>query len=340
MSRSRFSRFCAMALVAVAGTAMVGASFDAEARRMGGGSSFGRQSTNITQQRQAVTPPAAGAGTTAGATSAARPATAAAGTAAAGTAAKSGMSRWLGPIAGIAAGLGLAALLSHLGLSGAFAEFMASMLLIALVVFAVIFIVRRLRGGAPRQAMQGAYGAAGGNRPGQPSQQPMWSESLNPAPAQQPAAAPVAAAAPAAAAAALPKAGDDGNWFIPGDFDTPRFLQQAKDQFVRIQGIWDSGEVESLRDFLTDDLISELKPQLEARGAAANKTEVVLLNAELLGIETVSDGHLASVRFSGMLREAPGTEAFRFEEVWNLFKPADGGWLLAGIQQIPVEHAS
>ncbi|WP_129559810.1 Tim44 domain-containing protein, partial [Bordetella pertussis] len=136
------------------------------------------------------------------------------------------------------------------------------------------------------------------------------------------------------------KAGDDGNWFIPGDFDTPRFLQQAKDQFVRIQGIWDSGEVESLRDFLTDDLISELKPQLEARGAAANKTEVVLLNAELLGIETVSDGHLASVRFSGMLREAPGTEAFRFEEVWNLFKPADGGWLLAGIQQIPVEHAS
>lgn len=142
MSRSRFSRFCAMALVAVAGTAMVGASFDAEARRMGGGSSFGRQSTNITQQRQAVTPPAAGAGTTAGATSAARPATAAAGTAAAGTAAKSGMSRWLGPIAGIAAGLGLAALLSHLGLSGAFAEFMASMLLIALVVFAVIFIVR------------------------------------------------------------------------------------------------------------------------------------------------------------------------------------------------------
>ncbi|WP_134862558.1 Tim44 domain-containing protein, partial [Bordetella pertussis] len=128
----------------------------------------------------------------------------------------------------------------------------------------------------------------------------------------------------AAAAAALPKAGDDGNWFIPGDFDTPRFLQQAKDQFVRIQGIWDSGEVESLRDFLTDDLISELKPQLEARGAAAN----------------ISDGHLASVRFSGMLREAPGTEAFRFEEVWNLFKPADGGWLLAGIQQIPVEHAS
>jgi len=91
---------------------------------------------------------------------------------------------------------------------------------------------------------------------------------------------------------------------------------------------------------MTDDLVSELKPQLDERGAAANVTEVVLLNAEMLGIETVSDGHLASVRFSGMLREQPGTEAFRFEEVWNLYKPAAGGWLLAGIQQIPVEYAS
>ena len=92
---------------------------------------------------------------------------------------------------------------------------------------------------------------------------------------------------------------------MPGDFDTVSFLKQAKEQFVRIQAVWDSGETDRLREFLTDDLIVELKPQLAERGGAANKTEVVLLNAELLGIETVSDGHLASVRFSGMLREAP-----------------------------------
>ncbi len=314
------SRVLAAALIAVSGAALITASFDAEARRAGGGSSVGRQSSNVTTRRQATTPPATpGAGTTAGAATGAS--TAAAGTAAAGAAAKSGASRWLGPIAGIAAGLGLAALFSSLGLGGALAEFLGSALLIGLVVFAVLFIVRRLRGAAPRQAMQGAYNASAGQ---QAQQQPVWRESLAPAPA----------------AATLPKAGEDGNWFIPGDFDTPRFLQQAKEQFVRIQAIWDSGSVDNLRDLLTDDLIAELKPQLEARGNEANKTEVVLLNAELLGIETVSDGHLASVRFSGMLRENPGAEAFRFEEVWNLFKPTSGGWLLAGIQQIPVEHAS
>ncbi|MGE8566447.1 MAG: Tim44 domain-containing protein [Achromobacter sp.] len=334
MSKFCLSRFVAAALIAVSGAALVTASFDAEARRAGGGSSVGRQSSNVTQQRQATTPPAA-ANNTAGATAA--PAAAGAATAgAAGAAAKSGASRWLGPIAGIAAGLGIAALLSSMGLSGAFAEFLGSALLIAAVVFAVMFIIRRLRGAGPRTATQGAFNGAN-NAPGQ-QQQPMWREALKPTAAAAPAAA--AAAAPVAPPAVLPQVGADNNWFVPGDFDTPAFLKQAKEQFVRIQAVWDSGSTDGLRDFLTDDLITELKPQLAERGAAPNKTEVVLLNAEMLGIETVSDGHLASVRFSGMLREAPGAEAFRFEEVWNLFKPANGGWLLAGIQQIPVDLAS
>ena len=151
----------AAALIAVSGAALVTASFDAEARRAGGGSSVGRQSSNVTQQRQATTPPAAGSNT-AGATAAPAAAGAAtAGAATAGAAAKSGASRWLGPIAGIAAGLGIAALLSSMGLSGAFAEFLSSALLIALAVFAVLFIVRRLRGAAPRPATQSAFGGAG-----------------------------------------------------------------------------------------------------------------------------------------------------------------------------------
>ena len=145
---SRFSRLLAVAMIVFSAGAMLTASFDAEARRMGGGKSFGRQSSNITQQRQAVTPPAAAATP--------RAAAPAAGAAAAGTAAKSGASRWLGPIAGIAAGLGIAALLSHLGMSGAFLEMMSSLALIALLVFGVMFIVRRLRAGAARTATQGA----------------------------------------------------------------------------------------------------------------------------------------------------------------------------------------
>ncbi len=312
-------------MLAVSAGALMSASFDAEARRMGGGKSFGRQSSNITQQRQAVTPPAAASATQ----RSAAPAAAAGSAAAAGTAAKSGMSRFLGPIAGIAAGLGIAALLSNLGLGGAFLEMMSSLVLIALLVFAVMFIVRRLRGAssAARPAMQGAQGAFRTSSNGNASAQP-WNQ------ASPPAVEPVSSAAPAPAAPA------DEAWFIPGDFDTPTFLANAKAQFIAIQKIWDSGDVDRLSEYLTDDLIAEIKPQILAREGKAEVTEVVLLNAELLGIETVAGGHLASVRYSGMLRESAGAEAFRFEEVWNLYKAENAGWLLAGIQQIPVDNAN
>src|SRR5690606_12277029 len=207
MSR-RFSRLLAAAMLVVSAGAMLSVSFDAEARRMGGGKSFGRQSSNGTQQRQAVTPPAAGTTT--------RSAAPAAGAAAAGTAAKSGASRWLGPIAGIAAGLGIAALLSSLGLSGAFLEMMSSLVLIGLLVFGVMYIVRRLRGSAGGPAMQQAGGMNRQNAQSQNS----WQQASQPA----------AAAAPAVAA--VPAAPVDKSWFIPGDFDTSAFLANAKAQFI------------------------------------------------------------------------------------------------------------
>lgn len=322
----KWSRFLAAALVVVSTSAMLTVSFDAEARRMGGGGSFGRQSSNVTQKR--VTPaPSAATNTTQ------RSATAGSTAAATGAAAqKSGMSRFLGPIAGIAAGLGIAALLSSMGLGGAFLEFLSSAILIGIVVFAIMFIVRRLRGGAAKPAMQGAGG--NNNMYRQNNQQPMFGQ--KPA---MPAAAPAAdsTAAPEVVAAENPNV--DKTWFVPGDFDTPAFLQAAKEQFKAIQGIWDKGDIPALKEYLTDDLIAEITPQITER-AGQSTTEVVLLNAELLGIEEVNDGHLASVRFSGMLREEVNTAAFRFEEVWNLYKPQQGGWLLAGIQQIPIEYGS
>jgi len=321
MSR-RFSRFVAAALLAVSGLSMLTTAFDAEARRAGGGFSLGRQSSNVMQQRRAITPPAAAASTAAAQRSA---------SAAGASAARSGMSKWLGPLAGIAAGLGIAALLSHLGLGGAFLEMLSSMVLIGLFVFAVLYLVRRLRGGTARPAMQ-AVGGENVNRQANHSsaQQPMWRESLQPA-------APAGAVPTSMSAEPAPMR--EGDWMIPAGFDTAAFLGEAKKQFVQIQKVWDSGDLTPLREYLTQDLIAEMQQQLLSQRADTQQTEVVLLNAELLGIEKTADGHLASVRFSGMLREGAG-EAFRFEEVWNLLKPAAGGWLLAGIQQIPVEHAS
>jgi len=315
----RLPRRAAASVLLMAALTLLAVTQDAHARRLGGGMSFGRQSTNVVKQRQAVTPPAAQT-TQRAATPAAG---AAAGTAAAGAAAKSGMSRWLGPIAGIAAGLGIAALLSSLGLSGAFLEFLSSALLIGLVVFAVMFLVRRLRGA---QRPLAAAGAAPGNSYRQSAPRDRGLDMPN-----RPASGPATSGAPVIEAASSVQA-QDPSWFIPAGFDVPAFLDQAKQQFARVQSLWDAGNRDSLREFLTDDLLAEISPRLPSP-EEGNRTDVVLLNAELLGIEAVAGGHLASVRYSGMLRESAGSEAFHFEEVWNLYKADGAGWLLAGIQQ-------
>lgn len=316
------SRFLVAALLAVGSLALTALPFDADAARLGGGSSAGRQSSNVTSQKAPTT--------TAPSTmqkSAAAPAAAAA---TAGAAAKTGASRWLGPLAGIAAGLGIAALLSHFGMGGAMGDFLVMALLAGLVVFAVMFVIRMLRGGSAQTAMQSM--GAGSSQAGQPTHNVM--REVSPPAAIQQAGGGLSSAGFGSDAPQL-----EQNWSIPTDFDSGRFLQEAKSQFVAIQKVWDSGDVSSLRNFLTDDLMKELQAQMTGR-TGTNHTEVVLLNAEMLGIEQVTDGNLASVRFSGMLREQAGAEAFRFEEVWNLFKPEQGGWLLAGIQQIPVQQAS
>ncbi len=315
------SRFLVAALLAVGSIALTALPFDADAARLGGGTSAGRQSSNVTSQR---------APTTTAPSTMQKSATAPAAAATAGAAAKTGASRWMGPLAGIAAGLGIAALLSHFGMGGAMGDFLVMALLAGLVVFAVMFVIRMLRGGSAQTAMQGM--GAGSGPTGQPARD-MMREASSPIAIQQ-AGGGLSSAGFGSDAPQL-----EQNWSIPTDFDSGRFLQEAKSQFVAIQKVWDSGDVSSLRNFLTDDLMKELQAQMTGR-TGTNHTEVVLLNAEMLGIEQVTDGNLASVRFSGMLREQAGAEAFRFEEVWNLFKPEQGGWLLAGIQQIPVQQAS
>jgi predicted lipid-binding transport protein (Tim44 family) len=331
MSRGFFSRVLPAVLIVVSTLAMTAVSYDASAKRLGGGASSGRQSGNV-MQRQA-TPPASTPGN-----SMAAPAAAGATAGAAAGAARSGASRWLGPIAGIAAGLGLAALFSSMGLGGALAEFMSSFLLIGLLAFAAIFIFRKLRGAKPA-GQQPAFQGAGAEKSG--GFDPIGDRRAAQANNLQREAAPVAAAAASSytpAGNGLPagtsEVSSGATWAIPAGFDTAAFLQQSKRHFVELQKIWDRGDTSALRDYVTDDMLAELTQQMSQR-TGTNVTEVVLLNAELMGIETLSDGYLASVRFSGMVREEAGAEATRLEEVWNLYKPTNGGgWLLAGLQQL------
>jgi predicted lipid-binding transport protein (Tim44 family) len=261
---------------------------DAEARRMGGSKSFGMQRTAPAKQQAAPSPQPSQ--------------TAAAPAKAAGTpAAAPKRNSWMGPLAGLAAGLGLAALFSHLGMG----EEMASLLMFALLAMAAFMLFRFfMRRNSPAPAMQ--YAGMPHNRMPEP--------------------APFEHAAPYTGSAAA-------SAFPPG-FDADAFAREAKLNFIRLQAAFDAGNLDDLRAFTTPEVFAEIRMQLAERGDTPQTTDVASIDAEVLEAVDEAGQHVVSVRFNGLIREGDDA-AHAFAEIWHLAKPirGQGGWLIAGIQQ-------
>ncbi|KQQ86590.1 Tim44 domain-containing protein [Massilia sp. Leaf139] len=325
-------KFLVTMVLALSTTAMVA---EAWARPMGGKRSFGRQSQSVRQMPTPAPAPAAPLNRQAATPAPGAPvagATAGAAGARAAQAAKPSM--WKGLLGGALLGLGLGALFSHLGIGGAMASLLSSILMIALLALAVMFIVRMFRRkDTPANAQfKGGFnqpvpaGAGSGMTPeiGSGLQQPY----------QQPQAFQGSAAGVSLNKGAAPA--PHVQWGVPADFDSEAFLRHAKSSFIRMQAAWDKGDVADLREFTTPEVFAELKMQIAERGANADFTDVVSIDAQLLGIETTASDYLASVQFNGMIRTAQNAPAEPFAEVWNMEKPLSGntGWVLAGIQQL------
>ena len=293
---------------------------DAQARRLGGGRSMGTQSAPV---QRSVAPAAAAPAAPAAArpTPSATPA----------PAVQPARSRWMGALGGLAAGLGIAALLSHFGLAGAFAGMLSNLIVIALVAFVVIWLARMLmrRFGPAQQGL--ASMAALGTRGNEPALLPGYSTTATNATTNATTSAGLAAASLAPGSSMASTA----HFTVPADFDTEALLREAKVSFIRLQAAWDAGDMDDVDRITTPEMYANVKLDLNDRGGAGNRTDVVKLDAKLVGLERIDAQWLASVHFSGLIRETEGA-AEPFEEVWNLTRNVGrtDGWLLAGIQQL------
>jgi predicted lipid-binding transport protein (Tim44 family) len=274
----------------------------ADAKRLGGGGFSGMKRDVPTRTAPDAVPAKPAAPTQA------TPAPTNAGAAAAAAPKRS----WLGPIAGLAAGLGLAALASHLGLGAEFANFLMIALL-ALVAFVVIRLVMRRFAGAPARP---AFATPNGMP---------FTGSASPDPAFRPASP--ALLAPAANAAPAPL-------LLPAGFDAAEFERIAKMIFIRMQAANDAGDLNDLRAFTTPELFASIRLELQERRGAGQQTDVVQIDAEVLDFAQEPERQIVSVRFHGLIREARESGAEPFNEVWHLVKPTDGSreWAIAGIQ--------
>ncbi len=302
---------------------------DADAkRRLGGGKSTGTQKESIQKD---ATPPTAKP-----AAPAAAPATGAVPAAAAPVAA-SGMSKWMGPLAGLAAG----GLLAAMFMGGAFdgLKFFDILLMIGLAV-GVFFVVRMFlrkkaaeMGGA-NQTDRTQYAGAGAPYSPPPSAAP---EAVSAATTTNRVATPeigsrlsTANASPDVinAATASPR--------IPADFDVAPFERNSKAAFIRLQASNDAKDLDDIREFTSPEMFGELALQIQERGDAAQKTEVVSVDARVIEVVIENNKAVASVRYTGVLREDnEPTEGF--DEVWHVAKDLSDDkstWKLVGIQQL------
>lgn len=311
-----------LALMAIVLSVGMTAALDAEAKRLGGARSSG-------MQRQQMNTPQTAPGNQAGAPGQTAPAagTAAASTGAAAAAAAPKRS-WLGPVAGLAAGLGIAALASHLGFGEALAN-MLTIALIAMVALALIGFLLRKRAASQAGASQNRAAYAGAGGPFQQPQQPagdMFREgntgggSLIGSRLGGGMAAPVAAA---------------GVGSIPAGFDVAGFERNAQAQFTALQAANDAGDLQRLREYLSPEMYEVVRDEVAGRAGAAQQTEVFGLRAQLLDVSEEADRYVASVRFTGSIREQHGVAPEDLDETWHLVKSRSGGagWVIAGIQQ-------
>lgn len=249
---------------------------DAEAARFGGGRSFGMSRLSQSASFNAG--------------SAARSFQGAA------AAPRSGMSKWLGPLAGFAAGGLLASLFMGHGIG--------SGILSWLLIGGLAFFVWRLISSRMQPVSQPAV-------------------SSNSAFQYQP-------ASNTAAHSFSPNVIN----MRPADFDEAAFLRQAQTQFIRLQADYDNKNSSDIREFTTPEVFAEIQLQLQERGDAPNQTEVISIHAELQQVETESSATIASVLFSGSIREQAGSAPVAIKEVWHFIKNDNSQrWLVAGVEQ-------
>lgn len=222
----------------------------------------------------------------------------------------------MGPLAGLAAGLGLAALASHFG----FGQELASLMMIGLALLAVLAVVglimrKRAAAQQPLAAPLGGLQYAGVGHDAAPAPARGYDVSM-----------------PGSSIGT--RVATTGS--IPPDFDVAGFERTARLHFIRLQAANDAANLDEIRVFTTPEMFTQIQLDIAERGGASQHTELVSITAKVIEVVEEECRYLISVRFNGITRDSRDARPEPFEETWHLVKPRDGsgGWVLGGIQQL------
>jgi predicted lipid-binding transport protein (Tim44 family) len=285
----------------------------AQAKRLGGGSGskIGRSVNNAAMQRPSapmVAPRPTAPSYNTPAPAAAKPA-----------------NRWLGPLAGVAAGIGLASLMSHSGVGAGMADTLSSLLTYGALALLALFVYRRFFANKAAAVLGNAAGSPNTNTP---SNNP-YSAPVNAYVAPE-VTAPIHSSNDSSATLAPAAYASNNHASVP---DVNAFTHNAKNQYLALQAAWDAGDLSKLRTMATDTLFMDFAQEIANRKGAPNHTEIMNLHCELLDVRDEAHETVATLRFTGTARE-DNNPTTSLEDIWMLTKPANAatGWLLAGVE--------
>lgn len=300
----------------------------AEAKRLGGGGSFGynkqvapksfnqKSNTQDSKSSNTSTAPAAGA--------------AAAGS----TAAKSGASKWLGPLAGLAVGGLLAAMIFGDAFEGI--QIM-DILLFALIAFILFKLFMRKKQQAQPQAAYEAYQREQ-YQPQQPAPQaePMQTqkrETHSAHTAYDPNAG--GSIIGSGLSGEAPSENAQPVTETPEWFNEDGFKEAATQHFIALQKAWDEVDLASLESYCAPALYQALLGELQGVAPGDNQTHVDAVSAEIVDKVIEDNYFIVSVRYSGFIEENADEGAHAFSEIWHIrrLQEGEGSWQIAGIQQ-------
>jgi len=135
------------------------------------------------------------------------------------------------------------------------------------------------------------------------------------------------------------KKGKDGKPNLEPDPEESEFVQGAKATFSRLREAWDDRDLEDIRQFTTPDMFARFQEWAE-RNPEPKRTEIMLLNASLMGVRKEEDREVASVSFDALVHSGGGSSPENLRQVWEFVRSTEGEgstWLLDSLEDVEQE---
>ncbi|MDF2153597.1 Tim44 domain-containing protein [Vibrio sp. CAU 1672] len=120
----------------------------------------------------------------------------------------------------------------------------------------------------------------------------------------------------------------------PPGFDQAAFINGAREHYRILQGAWNHNQLETIEEYVSPSLLDDLKAE-RAKLEGDQHTDVMYVDAEIVRADHDASKAQLSLQFSGRYRDAVEGIEENIEDIWHLERDLtvpNAPWLIVGIQ--------